>query len=94
MNTTTLAGLDLDYIRVSEAVRLFSISRSRIYELIGEGEIPSVNLRKRGAKKGIRVICYQGMKKYFADRLEGGSMDNGAYLTQEKRNENNAKQKY
>ena len=53
-----------EWLRVSDAVRTFGISRSSLYELISAGEIKSTALRKRGAMRGIRIISFDSLAEY------------------------------
>jgi len=53
------------FLRVPEAARMFSISRSLIYELIKDKSIKSINLRKRGALRGCRLIDPKSLKHYL-----------------------------
>ena len=54
-----------EWLRIDDAVRLFGPCRSTLYELIGEGKIKSVSLRKRGAVKGIRLINYDSLAAFI-----------------------------
>lgn len=64
-------GLKPEFLTVRAAARIFSISRSRLYRMIADKEIPSVNLRARGAVKGRRLIPYDALKDYMQRYLEG-----------------------
>jgi len=61
-----------EYLRVPDAVRIFAICRSSLYELIGEGRIKSVCLRKRGAIRGIRLISYDSLLAYIENAADVG----------------------
>ena len=61
-----------EFLSVANATRVFGISRSSLYELIQEGAIQSVNLRKRGAIRGKRLISYDSLKEYLLQFAEGG----------------------
>jgi hypothetical protein len=61
------AAMHPEWIRIAEAVRLFSISRSKLYELIAAGKIKSFCLRERNKVKGIRLISFDSMSA-FLDR--------------------------
>lgn len=50
-----------EFLRVHQAVRVASLSRSRIYEAITDGSLPSISKRKRGAVRGIRLIPYDAL---------------------------------
>jgi hypothetical protein len=45
-----------EWIRVTDAVRVSGMCRSKIYELIKAGKIRSFSKRERGAIRGIRLI--------------------------------------
>ena len=57
-----------EWLRIPAAIEVFGISRTKLYELIGERCIKSVSLRKRGQIKGTRLINYDSMMEYL-DRL-------------------------
>ncbi len=59
-----------EWLRVSDAVRIYSISRSRIYEMIRNREIISVSLRKRNRTLGSRRISKDSLDAYFAHHVE------------------------
>jgi hypothetical protein len=54
-----------EWITVKEAVRLFSCSRSRIYELMHDPRIKSSIDRKRGNVLGRRRIYADSLREYF-----------------------------
>ncbi len=54
-----------EWLRIPEAVRLFSVSRSALYELIAAGEIKSTALKKRGAVRGIRLISFDSLSEFI-----------------------------
>ncbi len=55
-----------EWIRIPVAVKLFGISRTKLYELIGEGKIKSVSLRKRGQIRGTRLLSYDSLNDYLS----------------------------
>lgn len=57
-------SLKPEWLRVPDAVRIFGISRSALYELIAGGEIKSTALKKRGAVRGIRIISFDSLADY------------------------------
>ncbi len=64
-----------EWVRVPEAVRLFGISRTKLYELISDGNIRTVSLRKLGQIRGTRLIQYDSMCAYLdnlADQQQPG----------------------
>jgi hypothetical protein len=63
-----------EWLRVPEAVRLFGLCRSSLYELITAGTIKSTALRKRGAVRGIRLISYDSLASFVENAArEGGA---------------------
>ena len=54
-----------EWLRVPDAVRLFGICRSSLYELISSGSVKSTALRKRGAVRGIRLINFDSLAAYI-----------------------------
>jgi excisionase family DNA binding protein len=54
-----------EWIRVDPAAELFGISRSKLYELIGDRKIKSFCLRERGKVKGIRLISYDSICEFL-----------------------------
>ena len=61
-----------EWLRVPEAVRLFGISRSALYEMIATDAIKSMALRKRGAFRGIRLISYDSLAAYVENAARAG----------------------
>lgn len=62
-----------EWLRVPEAVRLFGLCRSSLYELIAAGTIKSTSLRKRGAVRGIRLISFDSLAEYVEQSARGES---------------------
>jgi hypothetical protein len=63
-----------EWLRVPDAVRIFGVCRSSLYELITNGAVKSTALRKRGAVRGIRLISFDSLAAYIenAASKEGG----------------------
>ncbi len=57
-------SLKPEWLRVPDAVRVFGISRSALYELIAAGTIKSTALKKRNAVRGIRIISFDSLADY------------------------------
>jgi hypothetical protein len=45
------------WLRVAAVAKYYSIPRSRVYELLGEGALRTAVLKKKGNQRGIRLIC-------------------------------------
>lgn len=54
-----------EWIRIPEAVRIFGISRTKLYMLIKEGKFTSVSLRERYQTRGTRLINYKSLNEYI-----------------------------
>ncbi|MDQ3624437.1 MAG: helix-turn-helix domain-containing protein [Verrucomicrobiota bacterium] len=68
-------SLKPEWLRVKQAVELFGPSRSALYEWIVEGKIESTCLRKRGARRGIRLIKYDSLAAFIErSAREGGEL--------------------
>jgi hypothetical protein len=63
-------SLQPEWLRLKLATILFGISRSQLYELIGERKIKSISLRKRGKLKGIRLINADSLRDYLERKVE------------------------
>lgn len=52
------------WLRVNEAVRLFGVSRSLLYEYISEGKIKSRVLKsRRDSVRGIRLLSFDSLNE-------------------------------
>jgi predicted DNA-binding transcriptional regulator AlpA len=54
-----------EWLRVDAAVKLFGISRSKLYELISDRRIKSFCLRERNKIKGIRLISFDSVQEFL-----------------------------
>jgi excisionase family DNA binding protein len=57
---------DDDWIRVRQVVAHYNISRTTVYDLLQQGVLRSVSLRKRGNIRGIRLISKAALDGYLA----------------------------
>jgi len=53
-----------EWLRIPEAIRVFGLCRSTLYQLITAGKIKSTCLRKRGSERGVRLINYDSLAGY------------------------------
>ena len=65
-HTTAPVQPGAEWLRVSDVTKLFRISRSLTYELIKEGKLRSVCLRRKGRQSGIRLIATDSIRAYIA----------------------------
>ena len=61
-----------EWCRIPEAIRLFGICRSSLYELIAEGKIKSTCLKKRGALRGVRLVSFDSLAAFIEASVERG----------------------
>jgi hypothetical protein len=64
-NISADAPVKPEWIRLDEAVRRFGLSRSRLYQLIGERRIKSFCLRERNQIKGTRLLNFDSLCEFF-----------------------------
>jgi len=67
-------NLKPEWLRIPEAVRIFGVSRSTLYEWISAGAIKSTALKKRGALRGIRLLSFDSLAAY----IERAASEEGA----------------
>lgn len=60
------------WLRIPEAVRIYGISRSQLYQLIGSGKIRSCSLRKSAQTRGSRRVLASSLDEYFERNATGG----------------------
>ncbi len=53
-----------EWVRYPEAVRIFGISRSKLYELAGSGKIRTASLRDVGQTKATRLFEINSIRAY------------------------------
>jgi hypothetical protein len=63
-----------EWLRVPEAMRIFGLGRSALYELIAGNKIQSTPLHKPGAKRGIRLIRYDSLALYLERAAQEGGV--------------------
>ncbi len=62
-----------EWLRIPDAIRLFGIGRSSLYELIGEGKIRSASIKKRGNIRGVRLISVASLEAFLESFASGGN---------------------
>lgn len=69
MLDTDSPAIKPEWLRIPQATQVFGIGRSKLYELISEGKIKSVSLRKRGQTSGTRLISYDSLAAYIESQV-------------------------
>lgn len=67
----------VQWLRIPSAIRLFGLSRAKLYELISANEIKSVCVRKRGHIKGCRLISAESLANYIESFSEESASRGG-----------------
>lgn len=68
-----------EWLRPKDIPKYFGIGRSKIYELIAEGKVKSVSLRKRGQQHATRLVSYDSVTAYLESLAEGGELLSGDF---------------
>jgi hypothetical protein len=63
-----------EWLRIPDAIRFSGLGRSSLYELIREGKIKSVCLRKRNNIRGVRLISADSLSSL----IESAATESGA----------------
>jgi hypothetical protein len=59
------AGGIPEFGRWQDVQRLFGIKRGTLYNLLGEGKVKSVSMRRKGNKHGCRLFYLPGISQYL-----------------------------
>jgi|SRR5437660_597303 len=59
-----------EWVRVDAAVKLFGISRAKLYEMIADRKIKSFCLRERNKIKGIRLISFDSLSEFLENEAQ------------------------
>ena len=74
MQTHQLKPTDMplkpEWLRIPQVTQVFGIGRSKLYELLSEGAIKSVSLRKRGQASGTRLVSYDSVSAYIESQFD------------------------
>ena len=63
-------ALKPEWLRIPQVTQVFGIGRSKLYELLSEGAIKSVSLRKRGQASGTRLVSYDSVSAYIESQFD------------------------
>lgn len=73
MSNTNSSPLTTDvllYIRVPQAIRIFGISRAKLYQLMKAKKFTSVSLAETNQSRATRLIDYASLRNYLASLAE------------------------
>lgn len=68
--TSALASSQPEFADHRTARALFSLSRSYLYQLVAEGKIRSVSIRKPGAIRGRRLFDCASIRRFLASPMQ------------------------
>ena len=66
-----------EFGRLQDVQRLYGLKRGYTYQLINEGKIKSVSLRKPGSKFGCRLVHLQSVRDFLLSQLDAGNHGKG-----------------
>ncbi len=68
-----------EWVRIPDAIRMFGIKRTKLYDLIKAGAIRSACPRKRGCIRGCRIIFADSLRAFLeASAVEQEALRRGA----------------
>jgi hypothetical protein len=76
MDTLTIApvaiscGADAEFVDIEGLRARFGIKRSLAYQLLADGAITGVSLRRRGKLRGKRLISVESVRKFLREQME------------------------
>jgi hypothetical protein len=59
-----------EFGRWQDVQRLFGIKRGTLYNLLSEGKVKSVSMRRKGNKQGCRLFYLPGISEYLRSLLQ------------------------
>ena len=65
-----VAGQDPEFLHAAGVQARFSIKRSLLYELLNDGAIRSVSLRRRGQSRGKRLFSVHSVREFLRKQME------------------------
>jgi hypothetical protein len=65
-----VAGQNPEFLDALGVRERFGIKRSLLYELLGDGLIRSVSLRRRGQSRGKRLFCVDSIRDFLREQME------------------------
>jgi hypothetical protein len=71
VHSTSLSGIwgdsesQVEWIRVPDAVRRFGLSRTKLYQLAGDGRLRTVSLRDEGMTKATRLFHVESLRNFI-----------------------------
>jgi hypothetical protein len=61
----TIQSMKPEWLRLPAATRVSGLSRSHLFRGIASGELRSVEIKRPGAKKGIRLVSFSSLMAYI-----------------------------
>ena len=70
LDPRTLPDIHSEFCRMHDLRRLFGITRSTGYNLIAEGLIYAISLRRKGQARSVRLVSVQSVRSYLSRLME------------------------
>lgn len=64
-----------EFGRAADVQRLFGIKRGTLYNLIAEGKVKSVSMRRKGNVHGCRLIFLPSVRAYLHSLMNNGGIE-------------------
>ncbi len=65
-------GIQPEWIRISEACRLASVTKPVLYQWINRGLVKNFSNRQRGQIKGARLVNLDSLRQFLESQASGG----------------------
>jgi hypothetical protein len=66
------SGADPEFVDVEGLRARFAIKRSLAYQLLHDGAIRGVSLRRKGRQRGKRLFCVASVREFLQQNMRGG----------------------
>ena len=65
VSDTEITTLRIKWLKVRAACAYSGISRAKLYQLMAEGQIKSISVRKKGNTRGLRLISAESIDTFL-----------------------------
>lgn len=72
INTLPATSIQPEWIRISEACRLSSVTKPVMYQWMQRGLVKNFSNRQRGQIKGARLVNLESLRSFLESRATGG----------------------
>jgi predicted DNA-binding transcriptional regulator AlpA len=68
--STEVTALPIRWLRIPDAIRYSGLSRSLLYQLIADGSLRSICIRRRGSLRGARVLSAESIDEFLERHVD------------------------